>query len=82
MRSHAFPFQGSGMFFFRIIIKDMKYRINKYQVVYDDNSRDTVKLCNPIYTDDYESVRAKLRSKHSGLGKRAVGINLDYEELK
>jgi hypothetical protein len=39
-------------------------------------------LCNPIYTDDYESVRVKLRNKHSGIGKRAVGINLDYEELK
>ena len=54
----------------------MKYRINKYQVVYDD------KLAVPIYTDDYESVRIKLKSKHSGLGKRAVGINLDFEELK
>lgn len=60
----------------------MKYRINKYQVVYDDNSRDTIKLAVPIYTDDYESVRIKLKSKHSGLGKRAVGINLDFEELK
>lgn len=60
----------------------MKYRINKYQVIYEDNARDTVKLSIPIYTDDYESVRVKLKSKHSGTGKRAVGINLDYEELK
>ena len=76
------PHSKAAECFFRIIIKDMKYRINKYQVVYDDSSRDTIKLCNPIYTDDYESVRAKLRSKHSGIGKHAVGINLDYEELK
>lgn len=60
----------------------MKYRINKYQVVYDDNSRDTIKPFEPIITNDYESVRVKLRNKHSGMGKRAVGINLDYEEFK
>ena len=60
----------------------MKYRINKYQVVYDDNSRDTIKQFEPIVTNDYESVRVKLKSKHTGIGKRAVGINLDYEELK
>lgn len=60
----------------------MKYRINKYQVVYDDNSRGIIKPFEPIVTNDYESVRVKLKSKHTGIGKRAVGISLDYEELK
>lgn len=56
----------------------MKYRITKYQVIYDNGTRDTIKLCTPIYTDDYETERAK----HSGHGKRAIGLNLDFEELK
>lgn len=57
----------------------MRYRINKYQVVYDNNTRDSVKLYVPIVTDDYESERAKLKNKHQGIGKKAIGINLDYE---
>ena len=84
MRSHAssIPRQRNGLF--RITRKedDMKYRINKYQVVYEDNARDNVKLFIPILTDDYEAARAKLKAKHQGAGKRVAGINLDYEELK
>lgn len=60
----------------------MRYRINKYQVVYDNNTRDSVKLYVPIVTDDYEAERTKLKNKHQGVGKKAIGINLDYEELK
>lgn len=60
----------------------MKYRINKYQVIYDNGTRDTVKLALPIYTDDYEAERMKLKLKHCGMGKKAIGLNLDYEELK
>lgn len=60
----------------------MKYRISKYQVVYDNGTRDSVKLSAPIYTNDYEAERTKLRNKHSVMGKRALGVNLDYEELK
>lgn len=60
----------------------MKYRINKYQVIYENGARDTVKPFEPIITSDYESTRAKLISQHSGHGKRAIGVNLDYEELK
>lgn len=59
----------------------MKYRIAKYQVIYDNGSRDSIKLDKPIHTDDYESVRIKLRNKHSGHGKHVVGVNLDYEEF-
>lgn len=60
----------------------MKYRINKYQVIYESGSRDTIKLALPIYTNDYEAVRIRLMNKHTGHGKKAVGVNLDYEELK
>ena len=60
----------------------MKYRITKYQVIYDNSTRDTIKLCTPIYTDDYEAERVKLKAKHSGHGKKAIGLNLDFEELK
>lgn len=59
----------------------MKYRITKYQVIYENGARDTIKLKAPIYTDDYEAERAKLKSRHSGHGKKAIGVNLDYEEL-
>jgi hypothetical protein len=51
-------------------------------VIYDNGARDSVKLASPIYTNDYEAERAKLKLKHSGHGKNAFAINLDYEELK
>lgn len=60
----------------------MKYRINKYQAVYADGCRDSIKLGKPIYTDDIESERARLKMKHTSIGLKCVGINLDYEELK
>jgi hypothetical protein len=60
----------------------MKYRINKYQVIYENGARDTIKPFEPIITSDYESTRAKLISSHSGHGKRVIGVNLDFEELK
>lgn len=64
------------------IFKAMKYRIMKYQVVYDNGTRDTIKPNTPIYTNDYESERTKLKASHTGHGKKAIGVNLDYEELK
>lgn len=60
----------------------MKYRIIKYQVVYENGNRDTIKLKAPIYTNDYEAERARLKGRHSGFGKKVIGVNLDYEELK
>jgi hypothetical protein len=65
-----------------IKIRVMRYRINKYQVVYESGARDTVKPASPIYTNDYEAVRTRLIEKHTGHGKKVVGVNLDYEELK
>lgn len=59
----------------------MKYRITSYQPVYNNGSRDKVKLAVPIYTDDIESERGKLKVKHSGLGKACIGVNLEYEQL-
>jgi hypothetical protein len=58
-----------------------KYRINKYQIIYADGTRDSIKLGVPIYTNDYEAERVNLRNKHNGMGKKAIGVNLDYEEL-
>lgn len=58
-----------------------KYTIRKYQVIYQDGNRDKVNLETPIHTDDLEAARAKLKIKHTGLGKRCVGLNLDYDEL-
>lgn len=59
----------------------MKYKIIKYQAVYADACRDSIKLDVPIYTDDIESVRTKLKMKHSGIGKKCIGVDLDYEEF-
>ena len=59
----------------------MKCIVNGYQVLYDSGSRDKVKLAYPIYTTDIESLRMKLKNKHSGLGKKCVGLNLEYTEL-
>ena len=58
-----------------------KYKISKYQVVYDNNARDSIKLNVPICTDDYEAERTKLKNKHQGHGKKVLGVNLDYEEM-
>lgn len=59
----------------------MKYQINKYQAVYSCGARDSVKPDSPIYTNDIEATRAKLKAKHCGVGLKCIGINLDYVEL-
>lgn len=59
----------------------MKYVINGYQTIYDNGNRDKIKLTMPISTDDIESVRTKLKNKHSGIGKKCIGLNLDYTEV-
>ena len=59
----------------------MKYVINGYQTIYDNGNRDKIKLTMPISTDDIESVRTKLKNKHSGIGKKCIGLNLDYTEI-
>ena len=59
----------------------MKYVINGYQTLYDNGSRDKVKLTTPICTNDIEAARTKLRNKHSGIGKKCVDLNLDYTEI-
>jgi hypothetical protein len=59
----------------------MKYQINKYQAIYSCGSRDSIKLESPIYTNDVEAVRTKLKNKHTGFGKQCVSVNLDYVEL-
>lgn len=56
----------------------MKYVINGYQTLYDNGSRDKVKLTTPICTNDIEAVRTKLRNKHSGIGKKCIGLNMEY----
>lgn len=60
----------------------MKYRINNYQVIYSTGCRDKVKLEAPIYTEDIEAEREKLKMKHTGAGIKAIGVNLEYERLK
>jgi hypothetical protein len=59
----------------------MKYVINGYQTIYENGSRDKIKLTTPIYSDDIEAVRTKLKKKHSGIGKKCLGVNLDYTEI-
>lgn len=59
----------------------MKYQINKYQAVYSNGSRDSIRLESPIYTNDLEAIRTRLKLKHSGMGLKCIGINLDYVEL-
>lgn len=58
-----------------------KYTIRKYQVIYDNGNRDKVNLEVPIHTNNYEAERAKLIMKHSGHGKRCIGLNMDYDEM-
>ena len=58
----------------------MKYTINNYQVIYESGARDKIKLDAPIQTDDIEAVRMNLKIKHSALGLRCIGCNLDYVE--
>ena len=58
-----------------------RYRIVKYQVVYENNASDTIRLYVPICTNDCEAERTKLLNKHKGLGKKPVGVNLDLEEM-
>lgn len=59
----------------------MKYQINKYQAIYASGSRDSIRLESPIYTNDLEAIRTRLKLKHSGMGLKCIGINLDYVEL-
>lgn len=59
----------------------MKYIIRKYYVIYQNGNRDKVNLETPIHTDDVEATRTKLKMKHTGLGKKCVGLNMDYDEL-
>lgn len=75
------PLVKVAAFFFMKIQKEMKYKINKYQTIYSCGSRDTIKLDCPIYTNNIETVRAKLKMKHSVLGMKCIGVNLDYVEL-
>lgn len=58
----------------------MKYVINGYQTIYENGSRDKIKLTTPICSDDIEAVRTKLK-KHSGIGKKCLCVNLDYTEI-
>lgn len=59
----------------------MKYLIRKYQVFYDDGSRDKVILWTPILSSDIETTRAKLTIKHTCIGKACKGVNIEYEEI-
>ena len=56
----------------------MKYVINGYQTIYENGSRDKIKLTTPICSDDIEAVRTKLKKKHSGIGKKCLGVNLGF----
>lgn len=58
-----------------------RYIIRKIQIIYADGSRDRSTLSNPIHTDDKEAVRAKLKIRHTSVGMKCVGVNLDYDEL-
>lgn len=60
----------------------MRYRINNYQLIYAGGCRDKVRPSKPIYTDDIEAERTKIKQKHSGLGVKLAGVNLEYEILK
>ena len=57
-----------------------KYTIKKYQVIFQNGNRDKVNLEIPIHTNDIEAARAKLMAKHTGLGLKCVGLNMDYDE--
>ena len=52
------------------------YQINGYQVVHHDGSRDTVKLVQPVMTDDLDGFRKAEQSRHG-----CKGVNLMYTEI-
>lgn len=58
-----------------------KYTIRKYQVIYQNGNRDKVNLEVPIHTDNLENVRAKLKMKHTSVGIRCVGLNMEVDEM-
>lgn len=59
----------------------MRYKIKGYQLVYSNGNRDKITLEKPIFTDDKEFERARIKALHTGNGLVCRGVNLDYDEL-
>lgn len=53
-----------------------KYQITGFQLIYPDGRRDNVKLQQPLFVEDIESFRNKLKEAHE-----CVNINLSYTDL-
>ena len=57
-------------------MKDMKYQINGYQLIWPDGRRDTVKLSQPVLCGDIEAERGRIKKRHEG-----AAVNLNYTEF-
>ena len=54
----------------------LAYQINGYQVVHHDGSRDTVKLAQPVVTEDIEKFRMMEQARYG-----CKSVNLTYTEI-
>lgn len=52
------------------------YQINGYQIIHHDGKRDTVKLAQPVMTDNIEGFRALTMVTH-----QCKSVNLTYTEI-
>lgn len=57
---------------------DMKYLIQRYQIVYPSGGRDTVNLNPPVLSYDKEVFRMVKKRENPD----SVGINLVYTEIR
>ena len=55
-----------------------EYQVTSYQVIYNDNSRDTVRLQYPAKVNNIEEYRKKIKREY----KNCIGVNLNYTELQ
>lgn len=53
-----------------------KYQITGFQLIYPDGRRDNVKLQQPLFAEDIEFFRNKLKEEHE-----CVNVNLSYTEI-
>ena len=52
------------------------FQINGYQVIHHDGKRDSVKLAQPVMTDDIESFREWVKVR-----RKCMSVNLTYTEI-
>lgn len=57
-------------------MRNTTYQINGYQIIHHDGKRDTVKLAQPVMTDNIEGFRTLTMVAH-----QCKSVNLTYTEI-